>query len=370
MSRPRDYYAVLDIPRGASQEEIKKAYRRMAMRYHPDRAQDDPDAEERFKDASEAYTVLSDERKRREYDLHGHIGGGDGPVTFDPAKIQEVLGDLFSDIFGRKRRSEREQERGRDLRYRLTITLGEAAFGAEREIRVPRRIGCRTCRGTGARPGSQPDTCKSCGGSGELKVKQGFFAVRRECSYCHGQGSIVRDPCRDCFGSGMAEVDQVLTVRVPGGVSAGQRLRVAGRGDEGQRGAEAGDLYVEVSVEEHPLLRREGAHVRCEVPVTAAEAALGCEVDIPTLRGRVRMRIPPGSQPGRVFRLTGKGLQPLGRSAPGDQLVTVSIESAAQLLPRQRELYQALLEAEEAAHMPRRRAFREQVAALTAAPRD
>ena len=370
MSRPRDYYAVLEIQRGATQDEIKKAYRRMAMRYHPDRAQDDPEAEERFKDASEAYTVLSDDRKRREYDLHGRVGGGEGAVAFDPAKIQEVLGDLFNDIFGRRRRSEREPEPGRDLRYRLSITLPEAASGAEREIRVPRRIGCRTCRGTGARPGSQLDACDTCGGTGELKVKQSIFTVRRECSYCHGQGTIVRDPCRDCFGSGMAEVDQVLTVRVPAGVSEGQRLRVAGRGDEGQRGADPGDLYVEVTIQEHSLLKREGAHVRCQVPISAAEAALGCEVDIPTLRGRVRMRIPGGTQPGRVFRLTGKGLRPLGRSAAGDQLVTVSVEAASQLTPRQRELYEALLAAERGAHMPRRAAFREQVAGLVPAPRE
>jgi len=364
VSKPRDYYAILGVPRDASPEDIKKAYRRMAMRYHPDRAQDEPGAEDKFKEAAEAYSVLGDSARRSEYDQHGSVGGFDpSTVPFDVASIQEMFGDILGDLF-KSRRKKKPSTRGRDLRYDLRVDLGEAATGSEKELRVPRKVRCRTCQGSGARPGSRLETCSTCQGSGEMKLQQGFFSAKRPCSYCHGQGNIIKDPCRTCFGTGYSEAEQVLSVRIPAGVADGQRLKVAGKGEEGRNGGEPGDLFVQVQIEAHPLFQRDGLHLRCEIPVSAAEAVLGTQVDVPTLDGLVRMRIPAGTQSGRAFRLAQKGMPPLGKGERGDLFVTVAVEIPAEPSAQERAQYEALLELEPAS-LPRRAAYRKLVLELS-----
>lgn len=353
-----DYYEILGVDRQASLDEIKRAYRRLAMRWHPDRAQGEPGAEDRFKEASEAYAVLSDPTKRAEYDRYGRVRGFEAG-SFDTASIQEIFADIFGDLFGKKKKA--AKARGRDLRYDLRVTLEEAATGVEKEIRIPRKVRCTTCEGSGARPGSELRACSTCNGSGEIKLQQGFFSLKRTCSYCHGEGKIITDPCRSCFGTGLAEREQVLAVQVPAGVGDGQRLRVAGKGEEGVDIAKPGDLYVHVTIEEHPIFNRDGSQIRCEVPISASEAVLGCQIQVPTLSGRVRMRVPPGTQSGSSFRLPGKGILPLNGKERGDQLVTVVVETPVELTPRQRELYEELLTLERDT-LPRRAKFRKDLA--------
>jgi len=355
--RRPSYYEVLGVDRQASLEEIKKAYRRLAMRYHPDRAQGEPGAEDRFKEASEAYAVLSDPAKRTEYDRFGQVKGFEaGASPFDNASIQAIFSDIFSEIFGRKKKGAK-RTRGRDLKYDLHISLEEAAAGAEKEIRIPRKVRCATCNGSGAHPGSELRSCATCDGSGEIKLQQGFFSLKRTCSCCHGEGKIITNPCRTCFGTGLAELEQVLSVKVPSGVGDGQRLRVAGKGEEGVNIATPGDLFVHVIIDPHPLFTRDGTHVRCEIPISISEAALGCQLQIPTLTGKVRMRIPAGTQSGASFRLAGKGFLPLKGKEQGDQLITVVVETPAELTTRQRELYEELF-SQEKERLPRRAAFR------------
>ncbi|MDY0058793.1 MAG: molecular chaperone DnaJ [Myxococcota bacterium] len=355
MEPRRDYYEVLEIPRSASPEEIKRAYRRLAMRYHPDRAQGEPGAEDRFKEASEAYAVLSDPQRRLDYDRFGRVRGFEpGTNPFDNASIQEIFAEIFSDLFGRKKPA---KKRGRDLRYDLRISLEEVVRGAEKPVRVPRKIRCATCQGSGSRPGSEPRVCGTCQGTGEIKVQQGIFSLKRPCSGCHGEGRIVTDPCRTCFGTGLAEVEQVLTVKIPPGVADGQRLRVAGKGEDGAQGGDPGDLFVHLTLLPHPFFTREGNQLRCRVVLSASEAALGCQLSLPTLQGRERLRIPPGTQPGTLLRLAGRGLPALDGKSRGDQLVAVEVETPERLQPRQRELYEELQRLE-ADTLPRRVAFR------------
>jgi molecular chaperone DnaJ len=340
----RDYYDVLGVPRGATDEELKKAYRKLALDYHPDRNPDDPGAEERFKEASEAYAVLSDAEKRRAYDRFGFEGvGAAGPGGFpgaDFAAFGDLFNDLFGDLFGARmggRRAGRGQ-RGADLRYTHEIELREVLSGVETRISIPRMLRCESCSGSGARAGTRPETCGRCGGSGQAIFQQGLFRISRPCDACRGEGTIVRDPCKSCRGSGRMEGERTLSVRIPAGVEDGMRLRVAGEGEAGIAGGPPGDLYVVIRVRPHPLFVREGSDLVCEVPIPFVHAALGAEIEVPTLEGVVTMRIPEGTQSGKVLRLRGKGLPAVAGGARGDQLVRLFVEVPSRLTKSQREL--------------------------------
>ena len=340
----RDYYDVLGVPRSAADEELKKAYRRLALKFHPDRNPDDPDAEEKFKEASEAYAVLSDPEKRRAYDRFGFEGVGAGGAGGFPggdfAAFGDLFNDLFGDLFGARmggRRAGRGQ-RGADLRYTHEIALREVLTGVETSLSIPRMMRCETCRGTGARPGTKPETCGRCGGSGQAIFQQGLFRISRPCDVCRGEGTIVRDPCKTCRGTGRTEGERSIKVRIPPGVEDGMRLRVAGEGEAGISGGPPGDLYVVIRVKPHPLFVREGPDLVCEVPIPFVQAALGAEIEVPTLEGKVALRIPEGTQSGKVLRLRGKGLPSVTGGARGDQLVKLFVEVPSRLTKGQREL--------------------------------
>lgn len=343
----RDYYEVLGVERNASDAEIKKAYRRLAMKYHPDR---NPDEESlnRFREAKEAFEVLSDSQKRAAYDQFGHAGveggaagaGGARGFGFGGADFSDIFGDVFGDIFGGGGR--RRSARGADLRYNLEISLEEAVQGVEKDIRIPALVECDTCSGSGARPGSNPRPCNTCGGRGQVRMQQGFFSIQQTCPTCRGQGQVVDDPCGDCRGSGRRERDKTLSVKIPAGVDTGDRIRLSGEGEPGDRGAPSGDLYVEVRVKPHPIFERDGADLICDVPIDVGTAALGGEVDVPTLDGRVKLKIPAGTQSERVFRLRGKGVRPVRGGSPGDVLCRARVEIPVHLTARQRELLEEL----------------------------
>ncbi len=343
----RDYYEVLGVARSATPDELKRSYRKLALQYHPDRNPDDPQAEEKFKEASEAYAVLSDSDKRRQYDQFGHQGMGAGPAGFGGADFQgfgDIFNDLFGDLFGARmggRRGGRGQ-RGADLRYTHEIDLADVLTGEEATLDLPRMLRCETCGGSGAKPGTRPERCGRCGGSGQAVFQQGLFRISRPCETCRGEGSVVRHPCTSCRGSGRTEGGKTLKVRVPAGVEDGMRLRVAGEGEAGIAGGPPGDLYVVISVRQHPLFSRDGADLLCEVPLPFTQAALGAEVEVPTLEGKVKLKVPEGTQSGRVFRLRGKGLPTLGSAARGDQLVRIFVEVPTRLNAKQRELLEHL----------------------------
>lgn len=345
----RDYYDVLGVGRDASEDQLKSAYRKLALDNHPDRNPDDPDAEDRFKEASEAYAVLSDPEKRAQYDRFGHDAVGGGPGGF-PGGFQDV-GDLFNDLFGDlfgsrmggRSRSGRGQ-RGADLRYNLPIDLNDVLEGREVSLDLPKMMSCETCDGSGAREGSSPERCGRCQGTGQAIFQQGLFRISRPCDACRGEGFVVRDPCDGCRGSGRIEGQKKLKVRVPPGVEDGMRLRVAGEGEAGISGGPPGDLYVVMHVSEHPFFVRDGRDLHCEVPIPFVHAALGTEVEVPTLEGKVSMRIPEGTQPGKVLRLRGKGVPSVGGSARGDQLVRIFVEVPTKLTDRQRELLEQFAE--------------------------
>jgi len=343
----RDYYEVLGVERNASDSQIKKAYRRLAMKYHPDRNPDDEEALNRFREVKEAAEVLSDSRKRAAYDQFGHAGvdagqgaGGAGG-GFGGADFADIFGDVFGDIFGGGRR---RSTRGADLRYDLEITLEEAVQGAEHEIRVPTLTPCDTCNGSGSRPGSTPRTCGTCGGQGQVRMQQGFFSIQQTCPSCRGKGRTIDDPCPDCRGQGRRQEEKTLSVNIPPGVDTGDRIRLSGEGEAGEQGAPTGDLYVEVRVKPHPIFERDGNHLICDVPLDIATAALGGEIEVPTLDGRVKLKIPAGTQSERVFRLRGKGVRPVRGGAPGDVLCRVRVETPVNLTPRQSELLEELRE--------------------------
>ena len=340
----RDYYKILDVPRSASEAEIKKSFRRLAMRYHPDRNPSDGEAEEKFKEAKEACEVLSDSQKRQIYDQHGHAGleaaarGGGGGGGFGDA-FGDIFGDVFGDIFGGGRRGGRSQVfRGADLRYELELDLDQAVFGYSAEIQVPRLSECEVCSGTGSAKGSSTETCETCHGAGQVRISQGFFQLQQTCPRCRGTGTIIRNPCDTCLGQGRVRRTKTLGVKIPPGVDTGDRIRVTGEGEAGRNGGPAGDLYVEVHVREHPIFERDGEHLSCEVPVSFATAALGGTVEVPTLDGEVSIKVPAETQSGRVFRLRDKGVKPVRGGPRGDLFCRVVVETPVNLSAEQREL--------------------------------
>jgi molecular chaperone DnaJ len=338
----RDYYEVLGVQRGASEEEIKKAYRRVALESHPDRNPGDAAAEERFKEAAEAYQVLGDAERRGQYDRFGHAAFeqmGGGGFDFGGQGFEDLFGDLFGDIFGTSRGRGRSRTRkGDDLRLDLEVTFEEAAFGTEKVVRVPRLARCEKCSGTGAKDGAPRATCEACRGSGQVRYQQGFFTIAKTCGSCGGQGTVVKDACRSCKGHGVVQTQRQVNVKVPAGVDDGTRLRLRGEGAAGMNGGPPGDLYVITTVREHPFFKRDGVHVICEVPISFTQAALGAEIEVPTLEGKVPVSVPAGSQPGRTIRLRGKGISDLRGYGRGDQIVELAVEIPQKLSPRQREL--------------------------------
>jgi molecular chaperone DnaJ len=355
----RDYYEVLGVPRSAGEDELKKAYRRLAMKYHPDRNPDDNAAQEQFKEAKEAYEVLKDERKRAAYDQYGHaavdgaMGGGPGPGGFQ-GDVGDIFGDIFADIFGGGRRG-RQQQRGSDLRYAIDLDLEEAVSGITREIRVPTLGQCKQCNGSGARDGKK-ETCSTCGGAGQVRMQQGIFSVQQTCPACHGRGQRIANPCQACNGQGRVRETRTLSVKIPPGVDTGDRIRLAGEGEAGMHGATPGDLYVEVRVRPHSLFERDGDDLYCEVPVLFSTAALGGELQIPTLSGNVKLKIPAETQTGRLFRLRGKGVKSVRSARHGDLLCRVVVETPVKLTREQKELlrkFEASYQSSGTEHNPR-----------------
>ena len=341
MAAKRDYYEVLGVDRSASVEDIKKAYRKIALKSHPDRHPGDKHAEERFKEASEAYQVLSDPERRAQFDRFGHAAfeqGGFGGFDFAAAGFEDIFGDIFGDFFGGQRRGRSRTRRGEDLRYDLEISFEESVFGVEKTIRVPRLATCTECRGSGSKNGTPRETCTTCRGSGQLRYQQGLFSIAKTCGQCQGQGTVLRDPCRTCGGGGAVRKQQSLSVRVPAGVDTGSRLKLRNEGEAGMNGGPAGDLYVVLHVQEHPLFTRNGNDVVCDVPIGFTPAALGAEIDVPTPHGKVKMKVPAGTQSGNVFRLKGKGVPDVRGYGHGDTLARVVVETPKKLSARQREL--------------------------------
>ncbi|MEW6430604.1 MAG: molecular chaperone DnaJ [Myxococcota bacterium] len=332
----RDYYEVLGVERNADADSLKRAFRKAAMQYHPDRNPGDKHAEEKFKEASEAYEVLSDPDKRARYDRFGHQGVEGFQSGFNTVNINDIFGEIFGDIFGGGRRG-RQRNRGADLRYNLELTFEEAAFGTEVNVKIPRPKRCAECDGTGSKS-KHMRTCPTCGGAGEVRYTQGFFAVARACSQCNGSGQVVSDPCKACKGEGVVDSVSELSVKIPAGVDTGTRVRLAGEGEPGEHGGPPGDLYVVVHVKEHPLFHREEYEVFCEVPISFVQAALGAQLEVPTLDGMVKMKIPEGTQSGKIFRLKGKGVPHLHGNGRGDQHVRVIVETPQNLSSKQREL--------------------------------
>ncbi len=338
----RDFYEVLGVGRDVSQEEIKKAYRQLALKCHPDRNPGDKEAEERFKEASAAYQILGDPERRAQYDRFGHAAFDQqsGFSGFDfSAGFEDLFSDIFGDFFGGGRgRAHGRTRRGEDLRYDLEIQFEEAAFGCEKKLSVPRWRGCQACGGKGSKTGTAARTCPSCRGSGQIRFQQGFFSIAKTCTQCGGEGSIIADPCATCGGAGRVRVTQNLNVKIPPGVDTGSRLKLRGEGEAGLAGGPSGDLYVVISVAEHPIFSRHGKDIVCEVPISFTQLALGADIEVPTLEEKAKVKIPAGTQNGTVFRLRSKGIADLQGYGRGDQLVRVHIEVPRKLSARQREL--------------------------------
>ncbi|MBI4191199.1 MAG: molecular chaperone DnaJ [Betaproteobacteria bacterium] len=341
MASKRDYYEVLGVARGVSEADLKKAYRRLAMKHHPDRNPDNPKAEERFKEAKEAYEILTDANKRAAYDQYGHAGvdpsAGAGAGAAGFGGFADAFGDIFGDIFGGGRQRSNVY-RGADLRYNLEIPLEEAARGTETRIRIPTMAECETCRGSGAKPGTQPTTCTTCGGHGQVRMQQGFFSIQQTCPKCHGSGKVVQSPCLACRGAGRIKQHKTLSVKIPVGVDEGDRIRLSGEGEAGVNGGPAGDLYVVIHLKPHAVFQRDHNDLHCEMPISFSTAALGGEIEIPTLDGYAKIKVPSETQTGKVFRLRGKGIKGVRSSTTGDLLCHVMVETPVNLTPRQREL--------------------------------
>jgi len=368
----RDYYTTLGVSRDASEEDIKKSYRKMAMKHHPDRNPDDKGSEEKFKEAKEAYEVLTDGKKRAAYDQYGHAGvdpsagmGGrpGGPEGF--GGFADAFGDIFGEIFGQQGRGGGSGVyRGADLRYNLELSLEDAARGTEVKIRIPAMEGCETCHGTGAKPGTQPKTCGSCGGRGEVRVSQGFFSIQQTCPTCRGTGKVIPEPCATCHGAGRVKKHKTLSVKIPAGVDTDDRIRLTGEGEAGLNGGPAGDLYVVVNLKPHQVFQRDGADLHCEMPISFATAALGGELEIPTLDGHATIKVPAETQSGQTFRLRNKGIRPVRGSVQGDLYCHVAIETPVKLTHRQKELlreFEKINEEDPGKHNPRAKGWFDKV---------
>ncbi|UXI00758.1 molecular chaperone DnaJ [Photobacterium sp. TY1-4] len=348
----RDFYEVLGVGRDASERDIKKAYKRLAMKFHPDRNQGDAESAEKFKEVKTAYEILTDPQKKAAYDQYGHaafeqggMGGGGG--FGGGADFSDIFGDVFGDIFGGgggRRGGQQRAQRGADLRYNMELTLEEAVRGCSKEIRVPTLVHCDTCDGSGAKKGTSATTCGTCHGAGQVQMRQGFFAVQQTCPHCHGRGKIIKEPCGTCHGQGRKEETKTLSVKIPAGVDTGDRIRLSGEGEAGEFGAPAGDLYVQVHVAQHHIFERDGNNLYCEVPVSFTMAALGGEVEVPTLDGRVSLKVPSETQTGRMFRMRGKGVKSVRGGAVGDLICKLVVETPVNLSARQKELLQELEE--------------------------
>jgi molecular chaperone DnaJ len=346
----KDYYEILGVAKGASGDEIKKSYRRLAMKFHPDRNPNNKEAENKFKEIQEAYATLSDDKKRALYDQLGPDGfenatrGGGGPGGFNGfggfENVGDIFGDIFGDVFGNARggdaRQKNRSQRGHDLIFNIRIKLEEAVFGTTTTIKIPQLVSCEECGGVGARKGSKPVKCKTCGGSGQLYIQQGFFSIQQTCHVCHGAGETIADPCPKCYGKGQNQIQKTLSVKIPAGVDDGDRIRLVGEGNAGSRGAPAGDLYVQIAIEPHKIFRREGLDLYCEVPITFSGAALGEEYEIPTLEGKVKLKISSETQSGKVLRLAGKGIKGV-HGGQGHLFCRVVVETPINLNSEQKE---------------------------------
>jgi len=354
----RDYYEVLGVNRDASGKELKKAYKSLAMKHHPDRNPDDTSAGEKFKEANEAYSILSDAQKRAMYDQHGHAGlagGMGGAGVGGGASFSDIFGDVFGDIFGGSRgRSHAHQ--GNDLQYNLELNLDEAVAGTKVSIRIPSHVDCDSCSGSGAKKGTSPSTCQTCGGVGQVRMQQGFFSLQQTCPRCHGRGKMITDPCPSCHGQGRVQEHKTLSVTIPAGVDNGDRIRLSGKGEAGEHGGPSGDLYVQIAVRPHTIFERDGNDLFCEVPINIAMAAIGGDLEVPTLNGRVKLKIPSETQSGKLFRLRGKGVKSVRGGQQGDLLCRISVETPVNLTKKQKELLQQFsqsLEDDSVQHSPR-----------------
>ena len=351
MAAKKDYYETLGVARNASEADIKTAYRKLAMKHHPDRNPGDKSSEEKFKTLSEAYEVLSNAQKRGAYDQFGHAGvdnaAAGGSYASEAGNFSDIFGDIFGDVFGgsagRRGGAQRSYaEQGADLRYNLSLTLEEAIQGKTIEIKVPTWIGCMPCKSSGSKDGAKPKSCHTCGGMGQVRMQQGFFAIQQACPTCRGRGSVISDPCHACQGQGRIQDQKKLSVQIPPGVDNGDRIRLGGEGEAGTHGGPAGDLYVQVQVREHEIFTRDATNLYCEVPASFTLAALGGELDVPTLNGRVKLKIPPETQTARVLRVKGKGVKTVRGAGPGDLLCRVIVETPVHLSKKQKELLQEL----------------------------
>ena len=369
----RDFYDILGVNRDASDEEIKKAYRKLAMKHHPDRNPDNPKSEEHFKEAKEAYEILSDGQKRAAYDQYGHAGvdpqsgmggGGFGGGT---GGFSDAFGGIFDEIFGGgggRSGGRSNVYRGADLRYNLEITLEQAAFGTETKIRIPTMEACEPCKGTGAKAGTQPKTCPTCQGSGQVRIQQGFFSIQQTCPKCHGTGKFIAEPCGSCHGAGRVKQHKTLAVKIPAGVDEGDRIRLSGEGEHGVNGGPSGDLYVQIHLKAHPVFQREQNDLHCEMPISFTTAALGGEIEIPTLDGAANLKIPAETQSGKIFRLRGKGIKGVRSHNHGDLLCHVVVETPVNLTDRQKELLRELDESSKGdaeRHNPRAKSWMDRV---------
>jgi len=365
----RDYYEVLGVNRDAGEDEIKKSYRKLAMKWHPDRNPDNPKAEEHFKEAKEAYEVLTDGQKRAAYDQYGHAGlgqqagtGGGGAQGF--GGFGDIFSDIFGEIFGGQRGGRSTVYRGADLRYNLEIALEQAAHGFETKIRIPTLAECETCGGSGARKGTQAQTCPTCHGAGQVRISQGPFSIAQSCPRCHGTGKVIANPCPACSGAGRVKHQKTLAVKIPAGVDEGDRVRLSAEGEPGVNGGPPGDLYVQVHIKQHPVFQRDHDDLHCEMPVSFATAALGGEIEIPTLDGSARIKVPAETQSGKTFRLRAKGIKGVRSHTAGDLFCHVVVETPVSLTERQKELlheFEAISQKDAARHNPRSKSWFEKV---------